>query len=245
KDIEPGKQRRFLKHDQSFASRGCHRFAVSQDRSVVGFFQPGNDVEQGRFAATAGTDDANELRLRHIQADAIEREDRSGTATKTFRHFVDRKLARRNERKLFRDRTGFVAKPHGDSISLEVSVLPLRKPASFPSCTAFAINSFGTAVVNLIRFHACTTASGAKVVFVSAASSSISSFCASSGFFWIQSVNSALAATTFFAKSRWPLRNFALETSQVVITSLSSRKTRASPRVPNAVPMAQLSTPHP
>ena len=33
------------------------------------------------------------------------------------------------------------------SISL-ISVLPLRKPASFPSCTAFLISSAGTAVVN-------------------------------------------------------------------------------------------------
>ena len=118
-----------------------------------------------------------------IQADAIKREHRAGDGLKTLRHLVDRELARRNERQLFRDREPLLmAKPHGVSISLEVSVLPLRKPASFPSCTAFAINSFGTAVVNLIRFHAGETASGAKVVFVSAASSSISSFCASSGF---------------------------------------------------------------
>ena len=125
--------------------------------------------------------------------------------------------------------------------------LAFEKTRVFSILYRLSINSFGTAVVNLIRFHAGETASGAKVVFVSAASSSISSFCASSGFFWIQSVNSAFAATIFFAKSRWLPRNFALETSQVVIISLSSRKTRAfasrSKRVTHGSTVHTASTP--
>jgi hypothetical protein len=44
---------------------------------------------------------------------------------------------------------------YGFSISLEVSVEPFKKPASFPSCTAFANRSGDTSVVNLMRFQAC------------------------------------------------------------------------------------------
>ena len=39
KDVEPWEKRRFLKHDEPFAARSCHRFAISQHRAAVGFFQ--------------------------------------------------------------------------------------------------------------------------------------------------------------------------------------------------------------
>src|SRR5207249_10118515 len=97
---------------------------------------------------------------------------------KSFRNVLDGEFARRDKLQLLRDRNGPVAKHKGDSSSFEVSVEPLRNPASFPSWTAFAISSGDTSLVNLMRFQACATGSCARSALVFSFNSKIRSFCA-------------------------------------------------------------------
>ena len=117
---------------------------------------------------------------------------------------------------------------HGVSISFEVSVEPFKKPASFPSCTALPIKSR--------RYFACELNSLPRLrdgirrknpSCVSAFNSSINIFCASLRI-GSESIGSIpYSRPRFFSRVRAgrALRNFTLETSHVVMMSLSSRKT--------------------
>src|SRR5207248_2594597 len=199
--VEPGKQRRLLEHHQPLSARPGHRFTIRENGSVVRFFQAGDNVQEGRFSAATHPDQTDKLTFRYAQAHAIEREHVTGGATKTFRDALNQEFARRYDRELLRNGACLVTQHQGVRSNFEVSVLPFKKPASLPSCTAFAISAGATSVVNLIRFHACATASGTKSALVSSFNSAINNFWASSGFFCIQSVNSAFAAAIFLGKS--------------------------------------------
>ena len=100
KHVQPWEKRRFLKHDEPFAARSGHRFAIGQHRAAVRFFQAGNDIEQGRFATAARADKTNEFAFGNIQTHAIKRQDRSGSASKTFGHVLDRELRGRDDLEL-------------------------------------------------------------------------------------------------------------------------------------------------
>ena len=91
-------------------------------------------------------------------------------------------------------------------------------------CMKLSMEARGVSAVNAMRFHDCAIRSGAMSLLVSASSSALINFWASSGFFAIQSVSAACASANFFARSRCSRRNFALETSTVVATSFSSTR---------------------
>src|SRR5437763_6238933 len=181
KNIQPRAMGWFLVQHHAIPFRTCYGFSIGAHTAVVRLFQSSNDVQHCRFATATRTDQANEFAFIHLQIHVIKRKHFSSGSLKSFRNVLDGEFARRDKLQLLRDRTGPVAKHQGDSSSFEVSVEPLRNPASFPSWTAFAISSGDTSVVNLMRCQACATASGAKSDLVSAFSSSMSSFCASSG----------------------------------------------------------------
>ncbi len=80
------------------------------------------------------------------------------------------------------------------------------KPDFSELATNAPTSLFGIALVKMIRFHACVMSSGDIALRVSASNSALASFCASSGFFAIQSVSSAWACAIFFARSWWSLQ---------------------------------------
>src|SRR5262249_390943 len=53
KHVQPREQGRFLKHNEPLATRAGYWLAISLDGTAIGFFKPGNDVEQCRFATAA------------------------------------------------------------------------------------------------------------------------------------------------------------------------------------------------
>src|SRR5437867_1373804 len=112
-DIQPRKERGLLKHDQAIAARASDWLAIGQDLSAVGHLQPGNDIEQSRLAATARSNDTDELAFVDLQTDAIKRENISRGCLKTFRNFLDRQLARRDDLKFFGNRAARLARHQG------------------------------------------------------------------------------------------------------------------------------------
>src|SRR6185436_1937904 len=86
---EPGKQGRILKHYQTMAAGPGHDLIVGEHAALVGYGQPGDDVEQGRLAATARTDQTDELAPVDRELDVVQGLDRSARRAKPFRNAVD------------------------------------------------------------------------------------------------------------------------------------------------------------
>src|SRR6478672_260140 len=87
--------------------------------------------------------------------------------------------------------------PQGVSKSREISGAVFMKPAF----CELATNALGISLVKIMRFHACAISSADMSLRVSASSSAFTIFCASSGFFKIQSVSSRCACQNLFAST--------------------------------------------
>src|SRR5882762_7147426 len=92
KNVEPGKESRFLKHNEPFAARSSYRFAVGQHAATVRFFKAGNNIEQRRFSAAAGADKTNEFAFGDVQAHPVKCQHSARRALKAFRHVIDCEL---------------------------------------------------------------------------------------------------------------------------------------------------------
>src|ERR1700730_9065057 len=195
------------------------RLIISHDASFIGFFQTGNDVEQGRFAATAPSDYDDEFSFGDFEGNIVQCVHGLPFLLEPFRDVLDHELGRRRTLQLFLQRH------QGFSIKRTRSGTSRRNPAAFAFATNFSSTSRRISLVRTIRFHACSINSAAIFAFVSSASSAITSFCASAGFFAIQSVSARCASTNFFTVSRFAPRNFTLETKTVVGESVSSTST--------------------
>src|SRR6266581_4139246 len=196
-----------------------HRLIVGQHAPFIRLFQTGNDVEQRRFSATARTDDDDEFALSDFERDIIQRVHCLALLPKPFRNMINYQLRRRRTLQFFLQRH------QGFSIRRARSGISRRKPAAFALATNLSSASRRISLVSVIRFQACVISSSDVFAFVSSANSAATSFCASTGFFAIQSVSARCASTNFFTISRFPLRNFALETRTVVGESVSSTST--------------------
>ena len=76
-----GDEMKGLKHDadiaaaearQGILAQGAERLARDHDRAGVGAFQPRRHHQQGGFARTGGTDQADGLTLAYMQVDVFE-----------------------------------------------------------------------------------------------------------------------------------------------------------------------------
>src|SRR2546428_1475685 len=93
KDIEPGEQGRFLKHDHPVAAGSGDRLSVEQDRPAVRLLEPRDDVEERGLAAAAGPYEAgHELALAHLEADILQRFDKAGSSPKDLRDLAHDQL---------------------------------------------------------------------------------------------------------------------------------------------------------
>src|ERR1700730_12764486 len=197
-------------------ARMKHWLIISHDASLIRFFQTGNDVEQGRFAATAWSDYDDEFSFGDFEGNIVQRVHGLPFLLEPFRDVLDHELAWRRTLQLFLQRH------QGFSIKRARSGTSRRKPAAFAFATNFSRTSRRMSLVRTIRFHACSINSVAIFAFVSSASSATTSFRASAGFFAIQSVSARCACTNFFTVSRFAPRNFTRETKPVVGESFSS-----------------------
>jgi hypothetical protein len=67
---------------------------IPKDLSGLRFFQPGNDVEQSRFAATARAHQADELSFAHCEGDILQRLYLTRPCAEGLRDVLDRQLGR-------------------------------------------------------------------------------------------------------------------------------------------------------
>src|SRR5262249_47175635 len=88
-NIQPRKERRFLKHDQAMPAGIIDWLIVRQHLSFIGMFQSRNNVEQSRFSAAARSDDDDELTFGHIKRDIVERVHVLPFLLKPFRNMID------------------------------------------------------------------------------------------------------------------------------------------------------------
>src|ERR1700674_3330071 len=94
-NIEPRKERGFLKHDKPVAARVKHRRVIGHDAAFVRRGQAGDDIEQGGLTAAAWADEANELAFADIERDMVERMDRLARRAKPLRDILDGEIRRR------------------------------------------------------------------------------------------------------------------------------------------------------
>src|SRR6266516_3081211 len=216
---QPGKQRRLLKHDEAVSSWALDHLIVRQHTAPVRFREPGDDVQQRRFSATAGPYKANKLALGHVERDIIKRVHGGSCCPVPFGHTVYDQLrwGCGDKRALLQH--------HGFSTRRMSSGAPRRKPADFALAMNFSSASRETSLVRMIRFHARSTRPGPIVPRISASSSSRAIRCASAGLSLIHRVSSSCAATNLRARSRLVTSNFAAETRTVVTVSCSSTRT--------------------
>src|SRR6266536_4404031 len=195
--------------------RSDHRLTVRQHSSFVRSFQTGDDIEQRRFSAATRPDDDDEFAFLDFERHIIQRMPGLALLLKPFRNVIDDQLG------WWRSTKFFLKRHQGFWNSLERSSALLMKPALTEFCMNFSTAARGVSAVNTIRFHAAAITCGLMSLFVSSSSSALIKRCASSGFFSIQSVNSACAWANFFARSRFSFSNLTLETNTVVATSFS------------------------
>jgi hypothetical protein len=77
------------------------------------------------------------------------------------------------------------------------------KPAFCELATNACADARGISLVKIMRFHACAISSADMSLRVSASSSDFTIFCASSGFFKIQSVSSRYACQNYALPDEW------------------------------------------
>ena len=75
-DGQVAEQGILLKHKADFALANVQVgdvLAVEKDLTLVGFFQPGDDAQQGGLARTGGAEQADQLAFLNIQIDVVQR----------------------------------------------------------------------------------------------------------------------------------------------------------------------------
>src|SRR5262249_27936413 len=213
--VVPGKQRRFLKHDQPVPPRTLHQLAVGHHAARVGGWQPGANVEKPWFAAAPRPHKTNEFAAGDTKAHMIKRVGCRVRGAKPFVDALDHELGRRRC-------AWFDVVLHGPTTRLEISGAPRRKPTDCALATNFLKESSVTSLVTTMRPHAFAISSGANLVRISSSSSSRAMRWASAGFLTIQSVSSRCASTNLRTKPCWLASRSARATSTVVMASRSS-----------------------
>ena len=72
-DVEPGKQRRLLKHHPAVGAGLVDWRAVERQFAAGARLEAGEQVEQGRLAAAGRSEQGNELTVLDLQRDVVER----------------------------------------------------------------------------------------------------------------------------------------------------------------------------
>jgi hypothetical protein len=75
-NVEPGQQRRLLKHNANIITRACHRLTVNLDPTRRWLYQSGKQLEKRGFPATRLAQHRNELMLPHPKREILEGLDR-------------------------------------------------------------------------------------------------------------------------------------------------------------------------
>jgi len=83
-DRAPGQDGELLKDDAAVAPRALHGTAVHEHGAARGRQQPGQDSQQRGFPAAARPDHGEELALRHVEVEPIERHTRSRVKGLTY-----------------------------------------------------------------------------------------------------------------------------------------------------------------
>src|SRR5215467_397620 len=216
---KPRKERRFLKHDQSLTTRPLDRLAICQHAALIGFCEPGDDVQQSGFAATARAYNADKFAVSYIEREIVKGLNCCYRRVEALADALHRQFRR------LRGHHRVGHQYHGFSIRRERSGAPRKKPTD----CAFDMNlsriCCEISLVTMMRFHARSTSSAGREVRVSAASSSRIMRCDTAGLALIHSVSSRCAVTKWRSRSRLVSRNFTPVTNTVVTTSHSSTRT--------------------
>jgi hypothetical protein len=69
-----------LEHDRAVDAGAVNGLAINRHRALIVGEQPGDDVEQRGFAATARSDDGDELTVADCERDVGQREDLAAVA---------------------------------------------------------------------------------------------------------------------------------------------------------------------
>jgi hypothetical protein len=93
---EPRQQRVVLEHDAAVRPRLVHFAILEQDHSRGRRKQPGDDVEQGRLAATGMADDGNELAAIELQRNLVEHFGRLRAALEALADQLDGQIGLRH-----------------------------------------------------------------------------------------------------------------------------------------------------
>ena len=91
-DGEPGKERVLLKDHAALGTGSAHIAAVDDHFACGRRDQAGGDGERRRFAATRRPDQGDELAIRHVDRQAVEREKARALVSKPTRHGAERDL---------------------------------------------------------------------------------------------------------------------------------------------------------
>src|SRR5512145_1394214 len=86
KDGQPGKQGGLLKHHQTMGPGFVDGLAVGLDDATVRLLEAGDNVEQRRFTATTGTDEADELSICNAERHIVEGVHMQRARLEPFRH---------------------------------------------------------------------------------------------------------------------------------------------------------------
>src|SRR5579884_1935843 len=95
--IQPGKERGLLEKQDAIRAGASYRLTTGIDGASGGRFKPGDNAQQGRFAAAAGAEQANELSGSHIHTDRLQGLDSPGASGEYLADALDlqRDTARR------------------------------------------------------------------------------------------------------------------------------------------------------
>src|SRR4051812_26438366 len=151
-----------------------YRFVVGHHPPFIWRFQSRDDIQERRFATAARPHEANELALRDIERDMIQRVDSLPARPEPFRHIFHRQLRRRESLQFLLERH------QGFSKSFVKSGAVLMNPVLSEFWRKLSIDGLGTSEVNTIRFHDCAIRSACMSLLVSASNSALINFCASS-----------------------------------------------------------------
>src|SRR6188472_1637608 len=88
-DAAPGKRGLLLEDHPDRSMRPAHALVGDLDRALVAVEQAADDVEQGRFAAAGGADNAHELAGRHAERDVVDRGEHSIRRLKPLDDVID------------------------------------------------------------------------------------------------------------------------------------------------------------
>ena len=100
-DIEPREEGGFLKHHHAIAAGFGDLAAIGGDGAGVGEFEARDHGEEGRFSATAGADEADELALFHGEADIVEGLSHDHAIAESFGDGVDEEFHWGNDLEFF------------------------------------------------------------------------------------------------------------------------------------------------